>query len=162
RVDQFGSGRHSVTARPCAAGGGADDQAHPEVTVVDSDKAVLPDAQPRVAVVVVTYNSASVLGGCLDSLVDQGVRISSVVVADNASHDDPVAVAREATHLPIRTVQLGRNAGYAAAVNAGIAAVRLDEVDAVFVMNPDCRLRPGALRLLAGALQQPGRGIAIP
>lgn len=128
----------------------------------DSDKRVLPDAQPSVAVVVVTYNSAPVLGGCLDSVVDQGVRISSVVVVDNASHDDSVATAREATHLPIRVVQLGRNAGYAAAVNAGIAAVPLDQVDAVLVMNPDCRLRPGAVRRLADALREPGRGIAIP
>jgi N-acetylglucosaminyl-diphospho-decaprenol L-rhamnosyltransferase len=128
----------------------------------DRDEGVAPGAQPRVAVVVVTHNSASVLGGCLDSLVEQGVSISPVVVADNASHDASVATAREATHLPIRTVQLGRNAGYAAAVNAGIAAIRLDQVDAVFVTNPDCRLRPGALRRLADALREPGRGIAIP
>jgi N-acetylglucosaminyl-diphospho-decaprenol L-rhamnosyltransferase len=35
-------------------------------------------------------------------------------------------------------------------------------VDAVFVTNPDCRLRPGALRRLADALRVPGRGIAVP
>ena len=128
----------------------------------DRDERFAPDTQPRVAVVIVTYNSASVLGGCLDSLVDQGVRISSVVVADNASRDDSVAIARQATDLPIRTVQLGRNAGYAAAINAGIAEIRLDRVDAVFVTNPDCRLRSGAIRRLADALREPGRGIAIP
>jgi GT2 family glycosyltransferase len=126
------------------------------------DGGVSPDAQPRVAVVIVTYNSAAVLRECLDSLTDQGVCISSVVVADNASHDDSVAIAREATDLPIRTVQLGRNAGYAAAVNAGIATVRLEQIDAVFVTNPDCRLRPGALRRLSDALREPGRGIAVP
>jgi GT2 family glycosyltransferase len=128
----------------------------------DRDESVSPGAAPRVAVVIVTYNSAAVLGGCLDSLADQGVHISSVAVADNASQDDSVAVARKATDLPILTVQLGRNAGYAAAVNAGIAAIRLDQIDAVFVTNPDCRLRPGALRRLADALRVPGRGIAIP
>lgn len=128
----------------------------------DRDEDVAPDAQPRVAVVIVTYNSAPVLGGCLDSLTDQGVHVSCVVVADNASHDDSVAIARQATDLPIRTLQLGRNAGYAAAINAGIAQIRLDQVDAVFVTNPDCRLRPGALRRLADALREPGRGIAIP
>jgi N-acetylglucosaminyl-diphospho-decaprenol L-rhamnosyltransferase len=128
----------------------------------DRDEGVSPGAQPRVAVVIVTYNSASVLRGCLDSLTDQGAHIASVVVADNASHDDSVAIAREATDLPIRTVQLDRNAGYAAAINAGIAAIQLDQVDAVFVANPDCRLRPGALRRLADTLREPGRGIAIP
>ena len=128
----------------------------------DRDEGVAPDAEPRVAVVIVTYNSAAVLGGCLDSLVEQEVSISSVVVADNASHDDSVAIARQATDLPIQTVQVGRNAGYAAAINAGMAQVRLDQVDAVFVTNPDCRLRPGALRRLCDALWEPGRGIAIP
>jgi GT2 family glycosyltransferase len=29
-------------------------------------------------------------------------------------------------------------------------------------MNPDCRLRPDALAHLAGALREPGRGIAVP
>jgi GT2 family glycosyltransferase len=117
----------------------------------------------RVAVVIVTYNSAAVLGGCLDSLTDQGVELAAVVVADNASADDSVAVAESATPgLPIRTVQLGRNAGYAAAINAGIAATDLAKLDAVFVMNPDCRLRAGALGRLAAALREPGRGIALP
>jgi GT2 family glycosyltransferase len=116
-----------------------------------------------VAVVIVTYNSADVLRGCLESLTDQQVDLPCVVVADNASKDDSIGVARAAaTDLPIRTVQLGHNAGYAAAINAGIAATDLEKLDAVFVMNPDCRLRPGALGRLAAALRQPGRGIALP
>jgi len=84
------------------------------------------------------------------------------VVADNASKDDCVAIADAATYLPMRTVQLGRNAGYAAAINAGIGALDIRKLDAVFVMNPDCRLRPDTLYLLARALRQPGRGIAVP
>jgi N-acetylglucosaminyl-diphospho-decaprenol L-rhamnosyltransferase len=118
---------------------------------------------PVVAVVVVTYNSADVLAGCLDSLVDQGVELASVVIADNASQDGSLAVAEAAgTRLPIQTVQLGRNAGYAAAINAGIAVTDVEKLDAVFVMNPDCRLRTGALGALAAVVRQPGRGIAVP
>jgi GT2 family glycosyltransferase len=126
------------------------------------DEAAWPDEQPRVAVVVVTYNSAGVLRGCLDSLTDQQVNLTCVVVADNASQDDCTAIAKAATHLPVRTVQLGRNAGYAAAINAGIAVTDHEKLDAVFVMNPDCRLRPGCLGRLAAALREPGRGIAVP
>lgn len=121
-----------------------------------------PDHVARVAIVIVTYNSAGVLDGCLRSLHGQGVHLSAVVVADNASKDESVAIAEAATDLPIHVVQLGRNAGYAAAVNAGTAALDIRKIDAVFVMNPDCRLRPGALSLLADALREPGRGVAAP
>ena len=116
----------------------------------------------RVAVVIVTFNSASVLGACLRSLASDGVHLDAVVVADNASRDGSVAVAESMTDLPVRTVQLGRNAGYAAAINAGIAELDIRKLDAVFVMNPDCRLRPDTLLRLGRALRQPGRGIAVP
>jgi N-acetylglucosaminyl-diphospho-decaprenol L-rhamnosyltransferase len=117
---------------------------------------------PRVAVVIVTYNSAAVLSDCLRSLTTvDGVRLTDVVVADNDSRDDTLSIAGGYDQLPLRTVQLGHNAGYAAAVNAAIAALT-SPFDAVFVMNPDCRLRPDSLRLLADALGEPGRGITVP
>ncbi|MEV4579473.1 glycosyltransferase family 2 protein [Nonomuraea jabiensis] len=119
---------------------------------------------PRVAIVIVTYNSAPVLGGCLASLPEgtDGVDLAAVVVADNASKDDSLRIAEKAAGLPMRPVQVGRNAGYAAAINAGIAALDLHELDAIFVMNPDCRLRPGSLAVLSQALGRPGTGIAVP
>jgi GT2 family glycosyltransferase len=124
---------------------------------------VRPD-DPRIAIVIVTYNSADVLMGCLRSLTDssQGVRFTDVVVVDNASRDDSVTIAKNMTDLPIRIVELGRNAGYAAAINAGTEVLNLEEFDAVFVMNPDCRLRPGSLAALAGSLREEGRGITVP
>ena len=123
----------------------------------------LGDDSAHVAVVIVTFNSAPVLQGCLRSLTTQsGVHLSAVVVADNDSKDESLAIADAVTGLPIRTVQLGRNAGYAAAINAGIAKLDLRKLDAVFVMNPDCRLRPDTLHDLARALREPGRGIAVP
>jgi GT2 family glycosyltransferase len=117
---------------------------------------------PRIAIVIVTYNSADVLEGCLASVPSRGVRLSAIVVADNASRDDSVAIAESATDLPVRMVQLGRNAGYAAAVNAGVATLDFDDLDAVYVMNPDSKLRPDTLAVLWAALQTPGRGIAVP
>lgn len=124
-----------------------------------------PDAVARVAIVIVTYNSAGVLGGCLDSIPAgaSGVRLATVVVADNASRDASVEIAQAAAdRLPVHVVRTGRNAGYAAAVNAGVATLDLAGLDAVFVINPDCRLRPGTLARLAAALDAPRRGIAVP
>jgi GT2 family glycosyltransferase len=117
---------------------------------------------PRVAAVIVTYNSADVLAGCLASLHDQGVVLSDVVVVDNDSRDDTLKVAADDHDLPLRTVELGRNAGFAAGINAGVAAIDLSTVDAVMVLNPDCRLTSGSVGVLARALAQPGRGIAAP
>ncbi|MFC0864147.1 glycosyltransferase family 2 protein [Sphaerimonospora cavernae] len=122
-----------------------------------------PDA-PRVAIVIVTYNSVDVLEGCLKSLTDgaRGAELTDVVIADNASEDDSLGIAERADGLPVRIVRLGRNAGYAAAVNAGVAALDLTRLNAVFVMNPDCRLRPCSLAVLARSLREPRRGIAVP
>jgi N-acetylglucosaminyl-diphospho-decaprenol L-rhamnosyltransferase len=116
-----------------------------------------------IAIVIVTYNSAEVLSGCLSSLRSDGVDITRVAVVDNHSKDDSVAIALAAAErLPIRSVQTGRNAGYAAAVNAGVAALADVEYDAIWVMNPDTRLRPDTLRILAESLREPRRGIAVP
>ncbi|MEU8078630.1 glycosyltransferase family 2 protein [Catellatospora citrea] len=118
----------------------------------------------RVAVVIVTYNSAAVLPACLDALTAvTGVTLSAVVVADNASRDESLAVARAAAFaLPVVPVAVGRNAGYAAAVNAGLAALDPASYDAVFVLNPDCSVSPEALAVLAAALRRPGCGITAP
>jgi len=117
----------------------------------------------RVAAVVVTFNSGEVLDGCLRSLAAQtGVDLTAVVVADNASKDASVAIAEAAEGIPVRVVHVGRNAGYAAAFNAGVAVLELRKLDAVLVLNPDCRLRPNTLQLLARALRQPGRAISAP
>ncbi|MCP2325074.1 GT2 family glycosyltransferase [Hamadaea flava] len=117
--------------------------------------------EPRIAVVIVTYNSADVLAGCLRSLEGQrGVRLTAVVVADNASRDDSLTVAK-GFDLPVIPLAVGRNAGFAAGINAGVAAVP-GEYDAVMVLNPDCRLRPDTLARLAATLQRSTCGIAVP
>jgi N-acetylglucosaminyl-diphospho-decaprenol L-rhamnosyltransferase len=117
----------------------------------------------NVAVVIVTFNSGEVLEGCLRSLATQtGVDLTAVVVADNASGDDSVEIAERQADLPVRVVRMGRNAGYAAAINAGTATLELRKLDAVLVLNPDCRLRPDTLARLAASLREPGRAVAAP
>jgi N-acetylglucosaminyl-diphospho-decaprenol L-rhamnosyltransferase len=117
---------------------------------------------PRVAVIIVTYNSAAVLDDCLRSLRPTGVDLKTVVVADNGSRDESLMIAKSATDLPMLTVDLGRNAGYAAAINAGIDAIDVAGLDAIMVLNPDCMVRPDTIALMWRALCKPGRGIAVP
>ncbi|WP_211260553.1 glycosyltransferase family 2 protein [Amycolatopsis jejuensis] len=117
----------------------------------------------RVAVVVVTYNSADVLPGCLASLVGaaRGVQLSEVVVADNMSGDGTAEVAQRDWDIPVRLLRTGRNGGYAAAINSAVESLAA-EVDGIFVLNPDARPKSGSLAILARALKQPGRGIVYP
>ncbi|MFI7607389.1 glycosyltransferase [Micromonospora sp. NPDC049366] len=113
-----------------------------------------------IAVVVVTYNSERFLADLIASL---GPGLDGLdwhlTVADNASADDTVATVRRLA--PAATVvELGRNAGYAAGINAGVAAA--GPHGAVLVLNPDVRLGPGCGRELLRVLRSPGTGIAVP
>jgi GT2 family glycosyltransferase len=113
-----------------------------------------------VGVVVVSYNSADVLPGLLESLpAGLGGTSWCLIVVDNGSVDESVRVAQDLA--PTSTVvQLGRNAGYAAGVNAGVAEA--SEATAVLVLNADVRLAPGCIAELLHALRKPGTGIAVP
>ena len=114
----------------------------------------------RVAVVVVTYDSATLLADLIDSL-DAGLAGLEweLVVADNASSDGTVDRVREL--LPAATVvETGDNLGYSAGINAGVAVAAPH--DAVLVLNPDVRLAPGCGAILFDALAQPGVGVAVP
>ena len=116
-----------------------------------------------VAVLVVTWNSASVLPGFLASLPDGMSGLDwRLVVADNDSADDTVAVLRELA--PDATVvRTGRNAGYAAGVNAALGAAGEAEggYSAVLVCNPDIRMRQGCAKRLVDGLGD-GVGISVP
>jgi GT2 family glycosyltransferase/glycosyltransferase involved in cell wall biosynthesis len=112
-------------------------------------------------VALVTYNSQAVLGECLASLQAAADRVGpwSLVVADNASTDGSVTLV-EQLRPSAPVVRLPRNLGYAAGVNAAIAAA--PGHGPVLVLNPDVRLEPEALVRMLRALGHPGVGIAVP
>ena len=113
-----------------------------------------------VAVVVVTYHSERLLADLLASLGPglDGVRWH-LTVADNASADGTVAALRRLA--PDATVvEMGRNAGYAAGINAAVEAAAPH--DAILILNPDIRLAPGSGRELLAVLDRPGTGIVVP
>jgi GT2 family glycosyltransferase len=114
---------------------------------------------PRIAVVVVTYNSARVLAGLFESL-PKGLAGCDweLIIADNASGDDTLDVTR-ALMPSSKVVEVGYNAGYAAAFNAGLAKAK--DYDAAMVVNPDIRLRPGCALAMYECLDE-RTGIAVP
>ena len=123
-------------------------------------------AQPdrrRVGVVIVTYNSAEIIEGCLDALDGAAPRSHvDIVVVDNDSADDVAARARSHRSAPT-VIETGTNGGYAAGINVGTRALEASESpDAFLILNPDCRLAPDSLDLLFDELERNGTGIVAP
>ena len=114
----------------------------------------------RVTVVVVTFNSADVVGGLLASLpAALGSLDWTLVVVDNGSQDGTVELVETAAPDAL-VVRSGRNGGYAAGINLGVAQV--EGPTSVLVLNPDVRLEPGCVPELVAALRRTGAGIVVP
>ncbi|MFE3779778.1 glycosyltransferase [Amycolatopsis sp. NPDC059090] len=112
------------------------------------------------AIVIVTYHSEAIIEDCLRSVQTEleGAGSARIIVADNASADRTRELVT-ATAPEAHIVALHSNGGFAAGVNAGFAEA--DGCD-VLVLNPDIRLRPGALKALRARLATTGTGIAVP
>ncbi|WP_428425403.1 glycosyltransferase family 2 protein [Pararhizobium sp.] len=118
-------------------------------------------ATRKLSLVVVTYNSASVLPGLLDSLRAglEGIEQYEVIVVDNDSHDHSVDLA--ITHpIGARVIETGRNGGYSAGINAATATI--DVSSDLLVLNPDIRLQPGSISRLYAGLNSSSVGVAVP
>jgi GT2 family glycosyltransferase/lipopolysaccharide/colanic/teichoic acid biosynthesis glycosyltransferase len=113
-----------------------------------------------VSIVIVTYNSSRVIGACLDSLAaDCAAGLAEVIVVDNASADDSVAVVRR--DYPWAALIAGReNLGYSKGVNLGIQHAR---GRFLLILNPDTVVRRGTLRrLIDFAEKTPDAGVIGP
>ena len=109
-------------------------------------------AAPSVAVVVPSWNSASLLPRCLDAVAAQGEGVELVVV-DNGSTDGTLEILRQ---RGVEHLSLPRNTGFAAAMNLGASRV---SAEAVLALNADAVLAPRAVAVLAAALgADPGLG----
>ena len=98
-----------------------------------------------VAVVIPSWNSLGLLPRCLDSIRAQGVEIELLVV-DNGSSDGSVALLEE---RGVDHLALPSNAGFAAALNLGVARV---SSPTVLALNADTVLEPGCVGSLQRAL----------
>lgn len=107
------------------------------------------DLLRRVGVVVVTYRSALVVAGALGSLAT--TRLADVVVVDNDSPDDTVAVVESMALPGVRLVRAGGNLGFGAGCNAGVAALDA-RAELVLFLNPDAAIAPSELEQLVGYL----------
>jgi GT2 family glycosyltransferase len=117
---------------------------------------------PRIAAVVLTWNSAAHVVPCVTSLAASSAVDLSIVVVDNASTDATVPLV-QATGVPVTMLQTGANLGYAGGNNVGIAHALAGGAAFVFVVNDDTEVAPEMLSALVAALEEdPGAAAAAP
>jgi N-acetylglucosaminyl-diphospho-decaprenol L-rhamnosyltransferase len=112
-----------------------------------------------VAVIIVNFNAGDHLLACVESAQAelQGVS-STMIVVDNASTDG--SERRVESLAGVSLVRNETNRGFGAAVNQ---AARLTDATLLWLLNPDCRVMPGAFAQLAATLvRHPACAIAAP
>jgi N-acetylglucosaminyl-diphospho-decaprenol L-rhamnosyltransferase len=113
-------------------------------------------------VIIVNWNAGRLLADCLERLAgvarEDDVRLGSVIVVDNASTDGS-ADRLEFPGLPLRVVKNRENKGFATACNQGAASC---SSPFLLLLNPDTRLRTGALRVPLEVIESgPNERVAI-
>jgi GT2 family glycosyltransferase len=111
---------------------------------------------PRTSIVIPNLNGLQYLGPCLDALALQTDSDHETIVVDNGSADDSVNLVRE-RYPRVGVVELGRNRGFAGAMNAGIAAA---QGELIAFLNNDAVPEPAWLEELRGCLGRHPRAAA--
>ncbi|HXB71829.1 MAG TPA: glycosyltransferase family 2 protein [Candidatus Acidoferrales bacterium] len=119
-----------------------------------------------ITAVVPVWNGRDLLARLLASLAAQTTPAAEVLVVDNGSQDDAPELA---FRLGARVIPMGRNAGFAAAVNRGIREARGEWIA---VLNSDVELAPDYFekllavrapfatgKILQAAQPQPGQAV---
>jgi GT2 family glycosyltransferase len=106
----------------------------------------------RVAAVIPHWNRGDLLSELLNTVARQTRPFDEVIVVDNGSTDNSAEVARQ---FGARFIELGRNLGFAPAVNRGIKETAADWIA---ILNNDVTLAPDWLDRLLNAA---GEGISF-
>ena len=121
-----------------------------------SDDAHRPCAmQPLISLIIPNRNGAATLARCLRAALASRYPRFEVIVVDDASADDSVAVIRR---YPCRRVQLEHHGGAARARNVGAAHAR---GQILFFTDADCLLEENALARAVATLARAGPGAVV-
>lgn len=97
------------------------------------------------SIIIVNYNAGTHLRDCLQTLPTS----SDIIIVDNASHDNSLALVEALQQPHIRIIRNSTNLGFATACNIGAKAC---QTDLLLFLNPDCRVEPETLSELSTAL----------
>ena len=107
-------------------------------------------APETVAVVVVTFNRAELLGRMLDGLAAQTRPPEAVYVVNNASTDETRAVLEARTDLPLHLTHSAENVGGSGGFHLGVRQAYDAGYDRIWLMDDDVVPAPDCLEVLLG------------
>ncbi len=113
-----------------------------------------PTRTETVAVVVVTFNRAELLGRTLDGLAAQTHQPDAVIVVDNASTDHTREILDAHTGLALQRIHLDTNTGGSGGFRAGTEAAYGQGFDRIWLMDDDVVPAPDCLAVLM-AIDEP-------
>lgn len=100
----------------------------------------------KVSVIIVNWNAGSQLGDVISSIATHhDGYVDTVVIVDNASTDDSLAIVETLAHdlpFPLEVIRNKENRGFGAACNQGAL---LATSEFLLFLNPDTRLLDGSL-----------------
>jgi glycosyltransferase involved in cell wall biosynthesis len=104
--------------------------------------------EPLVSVIIPNYNYASTIGECIKAAQTQSYPRIEIIVADDASTDDSVAIA---AGLGVSVVQVPVNSGVSTARNLGVSHAN---GEVLFFVDSDVALDPDAVEKAVRYLQE--------
>lgn len=122
-----------------------------ESSLLGVEGATRPTSAQCVSVVIPAYNAAAFLAQTLQSILDQSTPPGEIIVVDDGSIDDTVAVARSFSSVTVICLE---NSGPGAARNAGIAAA---SGEYIALMDADDLWASDKLEVQLAALETFGR-----
>jgi GT2 family glycosyltransferase len=111
--------------------------------------------ETETSIILVTYNSASTISKCLESLFKQDYGPFEILVVDSCSSDDTVSRLNEYKDR-IRLFLPGRNLGYAGGNNF---AAKFTAGKYLIFLNPDVIVKKGWLREMVSPLSDKAVGV---
>lgn len=117
--------------------------------------------QPRVSVVLATFNGAAFLPAQLESLLRQTLPPCELIISDDGSTDDTLLIAesvRQEAPFPVRIVRNPKQLGYG---ENFLTAARLAEGDFISFCDQDDIWDPRKLEVAATALQSTGAQLHV-
>ncbi len=104
---------------------------------------------PLLSIIIPHYNDAHHLTTCFNALRAQTYPHLEIILADNGSTDESVALTRR-DFPEVKIIEFGRNLGFAGAINRAVGQA---QGQIIVPLNNDTEVAPGWARALVEALQ---------
>ena len=101
----------------------------------------------KISVVLVNYNGEKIIENCLSSLLDNCTLDLEIMVIDNASADNSMALV-ESKYESVHTIYLSENLGWGAGCNIGFKEAFSRGAEYVLLLNTDTEIESGMIETL--------------